>query len=55
MQLVKCDKCGAIKNENESWYGMTLYIPNYGQRTVDLCANCGEELVNWLEDVEENE
>lgn len=53
MQLVKCDRCGAFKPNNQSWCGMTVYIPDQGQMSIDLCPSCAHDFTEWMDYISE--
>lgn len=57
MNAKKCDKCGVFYTHNhkvvvDGMYmtGFTVISKSTNLRTVDLCDDCAQHLVDWLKE-----
>ena len=49
MNAKKCDRCGALYENNLSWkYSVLKDCYPYSDQKIDLCNNCMYELEKWL-------
>lgn len=45
----KCDRCGKFYDEYQADYHVTMKKGAYNCKSLDLCPDCTNKLIKWLD------